>query len=164
MRKVFALPLIAVALLIPAGWATAASDDNGPSCADIIDSDWGYNGNPADPESGTTATVTLFVASASCPRVTYTLFVQDEATAGPAIATSGPVAGDGIADNTSGPGTDSVTLIATVPTGERDGTICLYATTSKSGRHDFDRAPDETLSPNCVPLIPGGSAGGSGFS
>jgi hypothetical protein len=162
MRKVFALPLIAVALLIPAGLATAALDDvKGPACADIIDSDWFYSGDPTDPASGTTATVTFFVAAASCPSVSYTLVVQDSLTE-TAIVATGTMRGDGIADNTSGLGTDSVTVSATVPEDERDGSVCLYATTS-AGRHVFDRAPDETLSPNCVSLTPGGLAGASGF-
>jgi hypothetical protein len=76
---------------------------------------------------------------------------------------SNSVRGDGDADNTSGPGTDSVTVVASVPTAGQDGEVCLFATTS-SGRHVFDRAPDANLNPNCVALQPGGTGGGGGYN
>lgn len=161
MRRVFALPLIALALVAPVGWATAAVDDvKGPACADVIDSGWFYSGD-GTPASGTTATVDLFLPTASCPKIRYTLVVQDSTTE-TGIETSLSVPGDGVADDTSGPGTDSVSVTVSVPETARDGTVCLYTTTSPR-RHIFDRAPDATLSPNCVSLIPGGQAGGSGF-
>jgi hypothetical protein len=156
MRKVLALPLLALAVVLPTGLATAAPDDvRGPACADIIDSDWGYSSD------GATATVFLFLDTASCRSVTYTVVVQDSDTE-TAIQATTATSGDGDADNTSGPGTDSVTLNATVAAADRDTEVCLYATTS-IGRHVFDRAPDADLSPNCVELIPGGNAGASGF-
>jgi len=161
MRRVVVLPLIALALVVPAGWATAAVDDvKGPTCADIIESDWFYSGD-GTPASGIVATLTLFLPTASCPSVSYTLVVQDSLTNTTIVATE-TMRGDRDADGTSGPGTDSVTVTATVPESARDGTVCLYATTSV-GRHVFDRAPDATLNPNCVSLIPGGSAGGVGY-
>jgi hypothetical protein len=158
MRKILVLPLIAVALGLPAGWALAAPDDaKGPPCANISDTDWFYS------VDGATATVTIFLDTASCTGISHTLFVQDSATETAIEATSTPVLGDGLADDTSGPGTDSVTVNATVPPTAQDGEVCLFATTSKGGRNTFDRAPDATLSPNCVELIPGGSPGGGGW-
>jgi hypothetical protein len=151
MRKVLVLPLLALAVVLPAALATAADDVNGPACANIVDTDWGYSGD------GTTATVTFFLDTASCPSFSYALFVQDSPTTTTVVA-SNSERGDGIADETSGPGTDSVTVNAMVPPAGRDGNVCLYATTSV-GRHVFDRAPDAS----CVELIPGGTAGASGF-
>jgi hypothetical protein len=154
MRKVLALPLVAVALLIPAGLATAALDDaKGPTCADITDSDWFYNGVSTNPASGTTATVILFLDTASCSNISYTLVVQDSA-ADETFVNSNFARGDGDASN-------AITVTTAVPEGARDGEVCLYATTS-SGRHVFDRAPDADLSPNCVELTPGGTGGGGG--
>ena len=159
MRRVLAFPLVALALLGPAGWATAADDDvKGPACADITDSSWAYS------EDGSTASVDLFVASASCPSVTYTLYAQNSVTGTDAteIVGRGSVPGDG--DALFEDGTDFVGLTADIPdTTDQDGEVCLYVTTSV-GRHGFDRAPDASLSPNCVSLVPGGRAGGSGFS
>jgi hypothetical protein len=158
MRRVFALPLIAVALGLSAGWALAAPDDaTGPPCANIADTDWFYSGD------GASATVTIFLDTASCTGISHTLFVQDSVSETVIEATSIPVFGDGEADNTSGPGTDSVTVTATVPPEAQDGEVCLFATTSKGGRTTFDRAPDETLSPNCVERTPGGTPGGGGW-
>jgi hypothetical protein len=157
MRRVLALPFIAVALLIPAGLATAALDDvKGPACADITGSDFAYH------PDGEAAEVTLFLDTASCPSISYTLTVLNSAAIQTSV-NSNFVRGDGVADNTSGPGTDSVTVVATVPLGDRDGQVCLYATTS-AGRHVFDRAPDADLSPNCLELGPGGTGGGGGFN
>jgi hypothetical protein len=151
MRNVLALPLIAAALGVSAGWAVAAPDDaKGPPCANITDTDWSYS------PDGTTATVTIFLGTASCTSISYTLFVQDSDTETAVQATS-TAFGDGIADDTSGPGTDSVTLNATVT--DQDGEVCLFATTSRRPQRDLDRAPNT----GCVPLIPGGTAGGSGF-
>jgi hypothetical protein len=161
MRKVLALPLLALAVVLPTGLATAAPDDvNGPACADIIDSDWVYSSD------GSEATAILFLDTASCPSVTYTLVVQDSDTE-TAIQATAAASGDRTADNASGPGTDSVTLSATVAVPDRDTEVCLYATTS-IGMHVFDRAPDadgvSTLpDADCVELIPGGTGGASGF-
>ena len=158
MRKVLAFPLVALALLGPAGWATAALDDvKGPACADITDSSWAYS------EGGDTASVDLFVASASCPSVTYTLYAQNSVTGTDAttIVGSGTLSGDG--DALFEDGTDFVGLTASIPAEYQDGEVCLYVTTSV-GRHVFDRAPDANLSTNCVSLVPGGRYGGSGFS
>jgi hypothetical protein len=158
MRHVLALALIAVALGLPAGWALAAPDDaTGPPCANISNTDWGYSSD------GATATVTIFLDTTSCTGISHTLFVQDSVSETVIEATSIPVFGDGEADNTSGPGTDSVTVTATVPLSAQDGEVCLFATTSKGGRNTFDRAPDATLSPNCVELTPGGTGGGGGW-
>lgn len=151
MRRVLAFPLIALALLGPAGWATAADDDvRGPRCADITSSSWLYSGD------GATATVDLFVASASCPSVSYTLVVQDSLSVTAIVATE-PARGDG--DAFFADGTDFVTLTAEIPVDDRDGAVCLYATTSV-GRHVFDRARDA----GCLPLIPNGTGGGGGFN
>lgn len=162
MRRVLALPLIAVALLIPAGLATAALDDaNGPACTDITDVDFFYNGVPTDAASGTEATVIIHLDTASCQSVTYTLVVLDS-LADPREVTRASLRGDGDSVNPE-TGEDTVTVAATIPTLDRDGEVCLYATTSV-GRRVFDRAPDANLSPNCVELIPGGTGGGGGFN
>jgi hypothetical protein len=155
MRKVLALPLLALAVVLPTGLATAAPDDvRGPACADIIDTDWIYSGD------GTTGTVNIHLDVASCPYVTYTLVVLDGLSDQDFVIDASAV-GDGESVNPE-TGEDVVTVEATVPEGERDGEICLYATTS-IGRHVFDRAPDATNNPSCVELIPGGSGGASGF-
>jgi hypothetical protein len=161
MRKVLALPLLALAVVLPTALATAADDVNGPACANIVDTDWGYNGNPEDPASGTTATVIIHLDVASCPYVTYTLVVLDSLSDQDFVI-DGSEVGDGDPINPE-TGEDVVTVQATVPEGdERDGTVCLYATTSV-GKHVFDRAPDATNNPDCVSLIPGGTGGASGF-
>jgi len=151
MRKVLVLTVIAIAFALSAGWAIAAENDaRGPACADIVDTDWFYS------PDGTTATVIIHLDVASCPYVTYKLVVLDSLT-NQTLVIDDSAPGDGVSLNEL-TGEDVVTVEATVPEGQRDGTICLYATTS-IGNHVFDRAPDAT----CVELIPGGSAGGLGF-
>lgn len=144
-----------MALALSAGWAIAAENDvRGPACADIIDTDFIYSSD------GTTATAQIHLDVASCPFVTYTLVVLDSETDQRfVIDASEPGDGDPLNPET---GEDVVIVEATVPEGERDGTICLYVTTS-IGQRVFDRAPDATNDPSCVELIPGGSAGGLGF-
>jgi len=156
MKRALALPLIAAALAIPAGLATAAPDDvRGPACADIVDTDFSYSAD------GATVETHLFLDTASCLRISYTLVVLDSA-ASPTSVTENSLPGDGDPDGTGGtPGTDSVTVTATVPQQDRDGEVCVYATTS-AGRHVFDRAPDTAVL-NCFELEPGTPAGG-GFN
>jgi hypothetical protein len=148
------IPIVAVALAAMAASAPAAVDDvKGPACADITDTSWLYS------LDGSTATVDIELGTASCPSVSYTLWVvnsDDDSTS----VSSASVRGDGAAIS---PGLDVVTVQAGVPVADQDGEVCLYATTSV-GRHVFDRAPDADLTPNCVELIPGGSGGVSGHN
>jgi hypothetical protein len=156
MRHVLVLALIAVALGLSAEWAIAAPDDaKGPPCGNITDTDWGYS------LDGATATVIIRLDTASCTSMSYTLSAQDSENESTVVATA-TVFGDGMADETNGPRTDTVTVTATVPPPAQDGEVCLFATTSKGGR-TLDRAPDATLSPNCVELTPGGTGGGGGW-
>jgi hypothetical protein len=154
MRKVLALPLLALAVVFPTGLATAADDVNGPPCANIVDTDWGYSAD------GATATVNIHLDVASCPYVTYTLVVQDSLTNQTFVIDASEV-GDGVS-LVPETGADVVTVQAAVPEEDQDGFICLYTTTS-IGKHVFDRAPDATNDPSCVELSPGGSGGASGF-
>jgi hypothetical protein len=151
MRRVLALPVLVIAMLAAAGVAVA-DDVNGPKCADITSSSWLYSGD------GTTASVDLILAAASCPSISYTLFAQDSAADETAVGTPKSARGDGSA---LPDGTGFVSLTMDIPEGDRDGEVCLYATTSV-GPHVFDRAPDADLSPNCVELTPGGTGGGGG--
>lgn len=152
MKRVLALVAGVFAALIAAGVAMA--DARGPACAEITDTTWSYSSD------GTTATVTIFVEAATCPKLSYSLFAQDSLTDSTPVG-SASLPGDGEADNTTGPGTDSITVTANVA--EQDGTVCLYATTSR-GRHVSDRAPNEGQSPQCIELTPGGTAAGGGFN
>jgi hypothetical protein len=149
MRKVFALPVLLFALFAVAEVAVA-EDVNGPKCADITSSSWIYS------PDGTTATVDLILAAASCPSFSYTLFAQDSETDTSSVGTPESAGGNGAA---LPDGTGFVSLTMDIPADDRDGEVCLYATTSV-GRHVFDRAPNS----GCIELIPGGTAGGSGFS
>jgi hypothetical protein len=160
MRRALVLPLIPLALTLSAGWAIAAAPDaKGPPCTDITEAGFHYSGVNTDPASGVTATVDIRLDVASCTRITYTLVVLDDlATKAPVVDAS--VSGDGDADIPL-TGEDIVTVTATVPESERDGNICVYATTS-DGRRDIDRVPDADFA-HCFELIPGGSAGGAGF-
>ena len=156
MRKALVLPLIPLALALSAGWAIAAAPDaKGPPCANITEAGFHYSGVNTDPASGTTATVDIRLDVASCTRITYTLFVLDDLET-KAPVTDASVVGDG--DAALPTGEDVVTISAIVPTDERDGNICVYATTS-DGRRDIDLVPDT----DCIELIPGGSGGGVGF-
>jgi hypothetical protein len=158
VKRLLAIPVLAVALAASAAIAPAALDDaNGPTCTDITDSSWAYSLDQA------TATVDIFVDAASCPFVTYSLVVQDSAGETTIVA-GNDAPGDGVE---LAPGLDVVTVSATIPLGEQDGLVCLYATTS-IGRHVFDRAPDSgSGSPagsGCVELAPGGTGAGSGWN
>jgi hypothetical protein len=154
VKKLLVIPVVALALAAMAGSAPAAVDDvKGPACADITDTSWLYS------TDGATATVDIELGTASCPSVSYTLWVVDSATDSTPVS-SASVRGDGVALS---PGLDVVTVQAGVPATDQDGEVCLYATTSV-GRHVFDRAPDADLTPNCVELIPGGSGGVSGHN
>ena len=157
MRKVLVLPLLALAVVLPAALATAADDVDGPACANITDPDFFY----APGEE--TVNVNLHIdAASSCPFIRYTLFAQDE-TGVSTIVAEASVQGDG--EPLFGSPTDVVSVEAT--TTEQDGTVCVYATTSV-GPHVFDRAPDAdgvSTPPDadCVELRPGDSGGGVGF-
>jgi hypothetical protein len=158
MRRALVLPLIALVFALPAGWAFAAGDAKGPPCSNIIEADFSYNGNPADPSTGTTATLIIHLDVASCTRLMYRLVVLDD-LATKASVTDAEVPGDGDLDLV---GEDFVEIQATVPADQRDGNVCVYATTT-DGRREIDRAPDVNVIPNCIELIPGGTGGGSGF-
>jgi hypothetical protein len=154
VKKLLVIPVVALALAAMAGSAPAAVNDvKGPACADITDTSWLYSAD------GATATVDIELGTASCPRVSYTLWVVDSAADSTPVS-SASVPGDG---TELAPGLDVVTVQAGVPAADQDGEVCLYATTSV-GRHVFDRAPDADLTPNCVELIPGGSGGVSGHN
>jgi hypothetical protein len=154
VKKLLVIPVVALALVMTAASAPAAVDDvKGPACADITDTSWLYS------TDGATATVEILLGTASCPSVSYTLWVVDSAAESTSVS-SASVRGDGAAIS---PGLDVVTVQADVPTADQDGVVCLYATTSV-GRHVFDRAPDAELTPNCVELTPGGTGGVSGHN
>lgn len=154
MKKLLVISVVALALAATAASAPAAVDDvNGPACADITDTSWLYSAD------GSTATVDIELGTASCPSVTYTLWVVDSAADSTPVS-SASMRGDGTALS---PGLDVVTVQAGVPAADQDGEVCLYATTSL-GRHVFDWAPDADLTPNCVELVPGGSGGVSGHN
>jgi hypothetical protein len=150
VKKLLLIPVVALALVATAASAPAAIDDvNGPACADITDTSWLYS------TDGATATVDIELGTASCPTVSYTLWVVESATDSTAVS-SASMRGDGAALS---PGLDVVTVQAGVPLADQDGVVCLYATTS-IGRHVFDRAPDAS----CVELTPGGTGGVSGHN
>jgi hypothetical protein len=154
MKKLLVIPVVALALAAMAASAPAAVDDvKGPACADITDTSWLYS------LDGTTATVDIELGTASCRSVSYTLWVVDSEDDSTPVS-SASMRGDGTELSS---GLDVVTVQAAVPLDDRDGEVCLYATTSL-GRHVFDWAPDADLSPNCVELIPGGSGGVSGHN
>jgi hypothetical protein len=154
VKKLLVIPVVALALAAMAASAPAAVDDvRGPACADITDTSWLYS------PDGATAIVDIELGTASCPSVSYTLWVVDS-DGDSTFVTSASVRGDGTALT---PGLDVVTVQAGVPAADQDGEVCLYATTSV-GRHVFDRAPDVNLTPNCVELVPGGSGGVSGHN
>jgi hypothetical protein len=154
MKKLLVIPVVALALAATAASAPAAVDDvKGPACADITDTSWLYS------LDGDTATVDIYLGTASCPSVSYTLWVVDSADDSTPVS-SASVPGDGAALS---PGLDVVTVNAGVPVADQDGVVCLYATTSV-GRHVFDWAPDADASPNCVEVIAGGSGGVSGHN
>ena len=154
MKKLLVISVVALALAATAASAPAAVDDvNGPACADITDTSWLYSAD------GSAATVDIELGTASCPSVTYTLWVVDSASDSTPVS-SASMRGDGTALS---PGLDVVTVQAGVPAADQDGEVCLYATTSL-GRHVFDWAPDADLTPNCVELVPGGSGGVSGHN
>jgi hypothetical protein len=147
VKRLLAVPVLAVALAVPAAIAVAAPDDvKGPACADITDTSFFYSGD------GTSATVDLTLGSARCRWVTYTLVVQDSASDTTFVADSSDALD-------VAPGVVSIT--ASIPAADRDGEVCVYATTSV-GPHVFDRGPDADLTPNCIELVPGGSGGGTG--
>jgi hypothetical protein len=153
-KKLLVIWVVALALAAMAASAPAAVDDvKGPACADITDTSWLYS------TDGATATVDIQLGTASCPAVSYTLWVVDSATDSTPV-NSANMRGDGAA---LAPGLDVVTVQASVPVADRDGFVCLYATTS-IGRHIFDWAPDTDLTPNCVELSPGGTGGVSGHN
>jgi hypothetical protein len=154
VKKLLVISVVALALAATAASAPAAVDDvNGPACADITDTSWLYSAD------GSAATVDIELGTASCPSVTYTLWVVDSAADSTPVS-SASMRGDGTALS---PGLDVVTVQAGVPAADQDGEVCLYATTSL-GRHVFDWAPDADLTPNCVELVPGGSGGVSGHN
>jgi hypothetical protein len=154
VKKLLVISVVALALAVTAASAPAAIDDvKGPACADITSTSWLYSSD------GSTATVDIELGTASCPSVTYTLWVvnsDDDSTS----VNSASMRGDG---TELSPGLDVVTVQAAVPLDDRDGEVCLYATTSL-GRHVFDWAPDADLDPNCVEVIAGGSGGVSGHN
>jgi hypothetical protein len=153
VKKLLVVPVVALALAAMAASAPAAVDDvKGPACADITDTSWFYT------PDGNTAIVDIELGTASCPSVTYTLWVVDSAADSTPV-TSASTRGD---RTELSPGLDVVTVQADIPS-DRDEEVCLYATTA-IGRHVFDRAPDANLDPNCVELLPGGSGGVSGHN
>jgi hypothetical protein len=150
VKKLLVIPVVALALAATAASAPAAVDDvRGPACADITDTSWFYSAD------GTPAIVDIELGTASCPRVSYTLWVVESAADSTPV-TSASVPGD---RTELSPGFDVVPIEAVVPSADRDGVVCLYATTS-IGRHVFDRAPDA----GCVELVPGGQGGFSGHN
>jgi hypothetical protein len=155
MRRVLALPVLAIALLAAAGVAGAAGDAKGPPCTDIS-----FTRNDVS-RTNRTVDLTLLLPKASCPSVSYTLVVLDEATdTSPLTTDSEP--GDGEAFFTDG--TDIVLLQATESTNlASDDDVCVYATSTLHGRV-ADRAPDATADPNCVTLTQGSPAGSGSFN
>jgi hypothetical protein len=148
MRRVFVLPVLAIALFAAAGVAVAG-DVNGPRCADITDGSFFYNGTTG------TFSVEVFVAAASCKGITYTLFVIDEESGG--IYTDS-AQGDGDAFYEDD-GTDFVALSTSV-TSDVNGGVCFYVTTTNTGGRVLDRAPDT----GCRSVAKNQSGSGSGFS
>jgi hypothetical protein len=155
MRRVLALPVLAIALLAAAGVGMAAGDAKGPPCTDISFT----NGDVS--RTSRTVDLTLFLPTASCKSATYTLVVLDEAGDLTPLATdSAP--GDG--DAFFADGRDIVTLQATETAPlATDEDVCVYATSTFHGRV-ADRAPDATADPNCVTLTQGSPGGGGGFN
>jgi hypothetical protein len=154
VKKLLLIPVVALAFAAMAASAPAAVDDvKGPACADITSTSWLYS------TDGSTAILDIELGTASCPSVSYTLWVVESAIDSTPVS-SASMRGDGTALT---PELDVVTVQADVPAPDQDGVVCLYATTS-IGRHVFDWAPDADLTPNCVELLPGGTGGVSGHN
>jgi hypothetical protein len=144
MKRIFVLGVLALglALGVPSIAGAIGNDVNGPACADIIPGTDGFYSSTGRLE------VDLALGAASCPYVTYTLYVLN-GSGTQLLVDPISVSGDG--------SRDILPIITNLDPAIT--TICVYATTS-IGRHVFDRAQDS----NCTVVTQSSSPGFSGFS
>jgi hypothetical protein len=149
MRRLLAVPLVAFALLVWSGVATADHEETiKPGCANIADSDTFY---------ATSGIVTseIIISSAdgpSCKSVTYTVVVEVDP-------------GEFVTASAKGNGTNSVLVSTSAITTNDDNLICVHVTSSRGGsdgmNRAFDRYPNGTT---CTTIALGGSGGSSGHA
>jgi len=146
MRRVTVALLLAAALAAAALVAAASSPaaEGGPKCSDIT----GELHNFPNSTTGTyTLTAQVQLAAPACVgKITYQLFVLTDAGTQEANLTGFSTEGNPIFQFASS-----------------DSTICIYATTSTKAGRVYDRAPDASLTPDCLALTAGIPGGGSGF-
>lgn len=145
MRRLKTGVLVAGALaaaVLVAG-AVSAGAESGPSCADIT----GETHGPLNFYNATTGTGTLNVrlltaSGTACKQVTYTLVVSGVTGAPIVISQKGSAEFNAISYS------------------DTDNKVCISATTTSSGGHVYDSAPDA----GCIEITSGTTGGGSGFS
>jgi hypothetical protein len=157
MKRVLALLPVAAALALAAALPVGADTvgEVSPACVDITEGHAAFN-VPA--QGGATATGSLVTAAASCPNVTYTMWVSYSAGNGATTLRVDTLAGDGSAlyeDGTDFVGNFSVRVPKSVTS------VCIGFTTSE-GSTILDKAPDAFSPPStgCVALAQNESGGG----
>ena len=159
MKKLFALPVAVLALLV-AGTATSTAAEPPEAlaaCADIVEVDLGYT------QAGVVGANLLSFTNGLSPRcraITYTLYVVvDDFTVvnnvGVLDADAEPLTFTSRTHGTFDFETGAVELVSD-PIADDDATVCVYLTAS-IGQTVFDRIPDE----GCAPLLRGGTGGGT---
>jgi hypothetical protein len=130
MRKLLLASLLAVAIGLDGGPATAAPPEPGvvrPTCADIEVG--GGLIRPADETgTGTMFVPALDLAGPACPGLTYTIYILDDDTEGAEVLAVQSVSGS----------RDEIVTFADMVYEDDDPVICVYSTSS-AGAHMFDR-------------------------
>jgi hypothetical protein len=150
MRRLVLLTLVAIGALAATSVAVADHLDTKTACADLNlggqDIGYGLDG---------VVTANVTTVEPTCKNVTYSLVV---------IVDPGEV----VTASAAGTGTTPF-LIRTEPiTTDADGMICAFVTASRGGKdgtkNTLDRLPNETDTPNCFTITPGGTGGGAGHA
>jgi hypothetical protein len=132
-RLVACLMLAGLFLLqgaLPATGSPPAGDVRGPACADVVTGQAEY----VTTTRGPSVQATMQLAARSCPSVRYTLIVFDDETGGTPLR---------VLDVRGGHKSGTNVEFGPIGVLDPDGTVCVAVTTStRNGKHLFDRAPD----------------------
>jgi hypothetical protein len=138
VRRIVLLNLLAVtaAAMVLAPFASGSGDSKGPPCSNIINGGTRAIDGYVAPEGSSIATFdfSMILAAPACRQMTYTFYVSTDGG-----LTFTALAGAANGTTVTMP---QQTYVASSPS-SLPGSVCVYATSTKSGDSDVaDRAPD----------------------
>lgn len=121
MKRVVALLVLSVALVIGAATASAAAPTEPPESLACLN----IEGGTGFTWDGTTLSGSITLAAAACKQATYTLVILDDASSTSSLTTT---------VGTPGPEGTTAVVFNTALSDPGDGDVCVYATSSIGGR------------------------------